>query len=528
MKDLARVTMLVALFAVLLSSCALPPEPSLMDFDSLARLVPGDVGQTFFLDLKPAGEAGGYWQRIRNRLEANAESSDALASLLGQFRVQDLGLDSFVVGPAVSGYLSNDIHYVILQVNSLSAARDALLLQNRNNLDWEHEDYQGKTLYHRRAGYVYGQPQWRAFAAYDGLMMVATSAADPIEDLKTLVGLTKEQSLASLPAWKTLRAQLPANPMGLIFVNAGDAPQPAPAPVGEESPSETLGRQMQALALAAVPEEDGMRVEMAGRFFPENDVPAIIEVLAQLPGVDPASWAHLPANTAIAISTHEAATVLSIVNDMFGVPGLDIVRDAVGLDLEADLFAKDGPFSGDLAMALIPPFPDQPISQGLTAGQLLLVARGASQAQMAAIQTAMEGRGAILSPRTIGDVDLQVQVGTEALGYAVSFGFDGDVFLLGTSPAIVEAGASAARAENGLVANPAFQTVLSKMPESPVFFLYLNMPAFVDLRQANMRAQDIEQLPEISALEAFDAIGLGLTLSPDALEGTIQFYMRED
>jgi hypothetical protein len=529
MKHFARLIVLVALIAVFLSGCGLTAETGPMDFDSLARLVPADAGQTFFLDLKPAGEAGRYWQRIRDRLEANPASRDTLNFLLAEFQVQDLGLNSFLMGPAVNGYLDSGTPYVILQVNSSSAARDAVLLQNRDNLDWDHEDYQGKTLYHRRSRYLYGQPQWRAFAAYDGLIVVVTSAVgDPVEDLKTLVGLTEEQSLASLPVWKALRTRLPASPMGLIFVYPGESPQPLPEPVGDVPPSEALGQRMQALAAAAIPEKDGMRVEMAGRFFPGDDVPAIIRRVVQLPGVDPASWTHLPANTAVAVSTHEAATVWPILKDMFGLPGLDVIRDTAGLDLETDLFATDGPFSGNLAVALTPPFADQPVSQGLIAGQLLLLGRDASPAQMAAVQAAMESRGAILSPKTVGDVELQVQVGTEAMGYAISFGFDGDVFVLGTSPAIVEDGASAARAGNGLVANPAFQSVLSKMPQSPTFFLYLNTPAFVDLRRANLTAYQYEQSPEISDLEAFDAIGLGLNFSPDVIEGTVQFYIRED
>jgi hypothetical protein len=528
MKQLMRLILLLALMSPLLGGCGLVPQAGPVSFDLLARWVPGDAVQPFFLDLKPAGEAGARWERIRNRLEANSAAGPALDSLLGQFRVQDFGLESFIVGPAVNGYL-NSTQYIILQVNSQSAARDAILLQNVGSTQREREEYQGKTLYHGMYLYGYGRREYLALATYDGLLFLASDYdSDPIGDLKTIVSLPEEQSLASLPTWKTLRGRLPEAPMGLVFYNVGDQLRQNPPPSSDTSLGTAFGQQLGALALAAVPEENGMRVEVAATLATQSDIPPEIDSLLRLPGVDPASWTGLPADAAIALSSRSAPTVWPILSDIFSIGSLDTVRDTVGLDLEADLFGVDGPLSGDFVVAITPPLPDQPISQGLIAGQLLFLARGTSDAQMATLQTAMQNRGAVLSSRTVNGVELQTQVGAELTGYAISFGFDDNVFLLGTSPGIVDRSVSARRDGNGLPQDPVFQAVLAAMPQKPSFFFYVNRPSLTDLVKANMTEAEYNQnqSQEFLALEAFDAVALGLKFSPDRIDGVLFCFVK--
>jgi hypothetical protein len=526
MKQLARLVLLSALGLPLPSGCGLPAPAGPVTFDLLARRVPADVEQAFFLDLKPGGDAGTYWERIRSRLVANSQARPVLDSLLSQFRVKDFGLDAFLVGPAASGYL-NDVPYSIVQVNSPSAARDAILLQDPRNLDWVHEDYGGETLYHGHNRWSNGQREWLALTIYDQLLILAWSyTRDPVDDLKAFVSLSEQDSLASLPAWGTLRARLADDPMGLVFLNLGNQLRQNPPPANDTSLT-AFGQQIEALALAAVPEKNGMRVEIAGSVVLQGNVPAAIRSLLELPGVDPASWAGLPADTAIAISTHGAPTVWPLLRDAFSLQALGAVRDTVGLDIESDLFGVDGPFSSDLAMAITPPLPGQPISQGLAAGQLLFLARGTSQAQMAAVQAAMESQGAVLGSQTVNGIALQVQAGTAPAGYAISFGFDEDVFLLGTSPGIVGQSVSARRDGGGLVQSPAFRAVLGTMPQDPSFFFYLNRPSLTDMAQANMTEHQYGQSQELLGLEAFDAIGLGLKLHTDRIDGTLYFFMRE-
>jgi hypothetical protein len=526
MKQLTRLALLLALMAPLLGSCGLPAQAGPLSFDLLAQRLPGDVQQAFFLDLKPAGEAGAHWQRIRDHLAANSEAQALLDSLLSQFRVQDFGLDPFVVGPVANGSLGST-QYCIVQVNSQSAARDAVLLQNKGNPEWKSESYQGRTLYHRSMS-TYGQPEWLAFAAYDGLLVLAFDYnIDAIDNLKTLVGLSRQDSLAALPSWQTVYARLPQAPMGLFFLNLGEQLQQNSSPGSDPSLGLAFGQQIEALALAAVPERNGMRVDVVGTIALQDSVPPEIRSLLGLPGVDPASWAGLPADTAMVVSGHNASIIWPVLRDLLSVSSLSMVRDAIGLDIEADLFNADGPLSDDFCVALLPPLPDQPIGQGLLAGQLLFLGRDASPAQMDALQAAMESRGAVLSPQEIQGVLVQAQVGTELAGYAVSFGLNDQDFVLGTSPGALEQSVTARRAGNGLVKDAVFQAVLDALPRNPSFLLYVNRPSLTDVVQINMTEQQYTQSQELVGLEAFDAIGLGLKLGTDVIEGALYFFMAE-
>jgi hypothetical protein len=528
MRLLVRLFLLVVLSVPGLSGCVRVTQ-DLTAFDQLARWVPGDAQQIFFLDLKLGGEAGTYWTRIRAHLETNPQAKTALEALLDLFRVQDFDLEPFIVGPAVNGYLADtQFQYLIFQVNSQSAARDAVLLLDRGNAKWEREDYQGQTLYHGLNRISYGQREWLALTTYDDLLMLVYAYdRDPIDELKALVSLPEKDSLASLPSWKTLRERLPETPLGLLFFNIGDQLRQNPPHPDDTSLGTALGQQIEALALVAVPEKEGMRVEIFGTVALQHDVPPEIGTLLNLPGVDPASWAGLPADTAIFLTGHSAPTIWPVLKDILSIQSLDLIRDTLGLDLEADLFGARGPLSGDFALALTPPLPDQPISQGVAAGQVLFMARDASQAQMDALQIAMEGRGAVLSPQRVDDLQVQTQVGTEPTGYAISFGFDDDQFLLGTSPGIIDQSVSARRNNKGLVRDGTFCAVLNNMSHSPSFFAYLNRPSLTEMAKANMSEGQYEQNEELYALEAFDGIGLGLNLDANEIDGTLYFYIRD-
>jgi hypothetical protein len=300
-----------------------------------------------------------------------------------------------------------------------------------------------------------------------------------------------------------------------------------PTPGTTLSLGQAFGQQIEALALAAVPERNGMRVDVVGTVALQNSVPPEIRSLLELPGVDPASWAGLPADTAIVVSGHDASITWPVLKDILSLSSLSTVADAIGLDVEADLFGAAGPLSDDFCVALLPPLPDQPISQGLLAGQLLFLDRGTSPAQMAALQAAMEGRGAVLSPQEIQGLPVQTQVGTGLAGYAVSFGLNDQDFILGTSPGAIEQSVTARHDGNGLVKDAVFQAVLDTLPRDPSFFVYLNRPVLTDIAQTNATEQQYSQSQELVGLEAFDAIGLGLKLGTDVIEGTLYFFMAE-
>jgi hypothetical protein len=278
------------------------------------------------------------------------------------------------------------------------------------------------------------------------------------------------------------------------------------------------------MAFAAVPEQEGMRVEIAGAVRLQTDAPPEIRALFNLPAVDPAAWTGLPADTAITLVTHDASVLWPLLKEAFGLD-TDRFRDTVGLDLEADLASAEGPLTGDFALAITPPLPAQPISQGLPAGQLLILARGASEAQMANLQVAMEGRGAVFGPRKVEGVALQTQAGTEPTGYAISYGFDGDTLFFGSSPDVIGQGVTAQREGKSLVKAQTFRAVLAALPKAPSFVVYLNSGSLTSLLQANMTEEQYQK-SEYLLLESFEAIGLGWRFTPDELDGVIYFLVR--
>jgi hypothetical protein len=64
---------------------------------------------------------------------------------------------------------------------------------------------------------------------------------------------------------------------------------------------------------------------------------------------------------------------------------------------------------------------------------------------------------------------LQTQAGTKLTGYAISYGFDDDTLLPGSSPEVIGQGVVAGHEAKGLVAEPTFRAVMAALPEDPSF-----------------------------------------------------------
>jgi hypothetical protein len=530
MKRLLSYILIATLALPSLVGCIRPGQAASTPFDALARWVPDDANMAFFLDLKPTGEMGRHWERIRQRMEANPAGQQALDGLYGEFWLQEYGLAPVITGPAVSvqGGIAGT---VVAQVTDGQAVTD-LLLQHSADVAWEQEEYERHTLFHGRNLDSWQGRERIAWTVHEGFLFLSHSYDRVIDhaaltQLQELLSLDRADSLVALPAWQELRDRLPQTPMGLMFFNVAAQTRSNPPAPGDQSLSAALNRQVVATALAAVPEEEGMRVEIAGTADFQKSAPAELSALFDLPTVDPAAWSHLPADTAFALVSYDLSVTWPFLEDMFNLDALALVREAVGLDLEADLASAAGPLTGDFALALTPPLPDQPISQGVPAGQMLIVARGASEPQAAGVQAAMEGRGAVFGPEEVEGVPLQTQVGTRPTGYAISYGFDGETYLLGSSPAVIGHAVAARREDAGLVTTEAFRATCAALPGDPSLFFYFNPGALTSLAQANMTAERYQNNLEFVLFEAFDGIALGLRLPRDGqMGGVIYFYVR--
>jgi hypothetical protein len=342
-----------------------------------------------------------------------------------------------------------------------------------------------------------------------------------------MLELSEQNSLAGLPIWQTIRARLPETPLSLAFFNAAEQARLRPPSAEGESLGAAFGQRLEAVALAAVPEEAGMRVEITGVLNSQGSELPALQALLDLPTIDPTSWTSLPADTALAVFAHDASVVWPWLKDMLSINtiGLDQIRELIGLDMDTDLAGASGPLTGDLALAITPPLPNQPIIQGLTAAQLLIAARGASPAQANSVRTAMESRGAVFGPGEVEGIPIQTQAGTASTGYAISYGFDGDLLLMATSPDAIGQGVVARRAGGGLVNAQTFRAVLDPLPDELTFGVYLDDGALADLAQANMTADEYKNRDELVGLEAFEAIGLGLELQPDRFDGVVYFLV---
>jgi hypothetical protein len=525
MKRIGWLILVSALFLPLLASCGLSAQADPAAFADLARWVPGNAQQIFLLDFKPDGEAGRHWERIRAQIDANPGGQEALASLLAEFKIDEYGLEQVIVGPAVRVFQSGG-SYVVAQVADDTAA-EAVLRQHFAEVTWQEVEFEGQTLYHARIPYEsYKRLAW---TIRDGLLFYAQGPdGQTLSQLQAFLGLARKDSLEALPAWETLRDRLPRNPMGILFFNVAEQTRLSPPRPDGGMPDDVLNQRVQAIALAAVPEEDGMRVEVEGVLASGGDVPPELQALFDLPAVDPATWTGMPAGTATALVTHDASLVWPWVQDSFslGVGSLDPVRDAVGLDLEADLLGAEGPLTGEFALAITPPLPDQAVIGGLTAGQMLFLTRDASAAQMDGLRATMETRGAIFGAEEVEGVSLQAQMGTRPSGYAISYGFDGDTLLFGSSPEVVGQALIAGREGTGLTSDPAFQAVAATLPDDASFVLYLNGERLLELIDVNA-SPDQAQSVEYQLLSLFEAIGLGLQFESDRLDATVYFFTSQ-
>jgi len=530
MKRFLTLFLITALALPSLAGCIQAGQAASTPFDALARWVPDDANMVFFLDLKPTGEMGRHWERIRQRMEANPAGQEALNALFGEFQIEEYGLAPVITGPAV-GVQGGIARTVVAQVTDEQAVAD-LLLQHPVYVAWEQEEYERHTLYHGRNTASWQGREYVAWTVHDGLLFLSFSYDRVVDQaaltqLQELLSLDHADSLAALPAWRELRSRLPETPMGLMFFNVAAQARSSPPAPGDQSLGAALNRQIVAMALAAVPEEEGMRVEIAGTADFQESAPAELSALFDLPTVDPAAWTHLPVDTAFALVSYDLSVIWPLLKDMFDFDSLALVREAVGFDLGADLASAEGPLTGDFALAVTPPLPDQPISQGVPAGQLLTLARGTSEPQAARVQAAMEGRGAVFGPEEVEGVPLQTQAGTRPTGYAISYGFDGDTYLFGSSPAVIGHAVAARREDEGLVTTEAFRATRAALPSAPSLFIYFNPDALTSLVQANVTAEQYQYNPEYVLFEAFDGIALGLRLPRDGqMGGVIYFYVR--
>jgi hypothetical protein len=533
---------IVALSLPALTQCTQPGQAA-SEFDGLARWVPSEAEQAFFMDFRPDGEAGRHWERIHQRLAANPTGQQALDGLFYTFEVEPSSLDAFIAGPGVSGYSDGGgVEYAILQVSDEAAAAEDRLQQRFPRVSWEQEEFEGWTLHHGQNLDSWRQGEWVAWAIRDGLLFRCSwygygSSADDepaLTYLREMVGLDRADSLAALPAWRTLRDRLPQDPLALMFFNVAAVARRSPPAPDDDSLGTALSQHLEAMAAAAVPEEAGMRFEIAGTIALQADARPELRALLDLPAVNPAAWTGLPSDTAIAFAAHDAHVLWPWLEDMLNLASLNQVGSAAGLDMQADLAGAEGPLSGEFALAITPPLPDQPISQGLPAGQLLILARDVSPAQMDHVRTAMEGRGAVFGPGEVQGVALQTQAGTGLSGYAISYGFDygngdddgADTLLFGSSPDVIGQAVTAQREGGGLVETPNFRSMLAALPDDPSFFVYLNSDPLTGMAQLNMTEEQYQSREEYLLLEIFEAVGWGMRLAPDGMDGVAYFFVR--
>ncbi len=521
MKRIQWLILVLLLSLPALTCCRRSPQDTFSGFDTLARYVPADATQVFFLDLKPDGEMGRHWERLREQLEAKPKAKEALDALYGSFQVQEYGQQEWATGAMVN-LSESGMNCNVIQVSDEETAGSAMLDYN-HGLALEQKEYDGQLLYYGRKRGSYNYPEWRAWTIRDGLLFhCQTFNQEALPSLEALLSRSEADSLVAQDSWKTLRERLPANPLGLVFI----IPPPQISP-DDMSLGAALGRQFTALALAAVPEKDGVRVQIVGTLALQADAPAALQSLFTSSAIDPTAWPELPANAAMTLMAHDASAVWPLLSEAFGLNVPNSFRAALHLDVGADLAGAAGPLTGDFAFACTPPLPDQPISSGLPAAQMLILGHDVPQAKMADVQAALESRGAIWGADEREGIVLQTQVGTEATGYAISYGFDGDTLLFGSSPEIVGQAAAARREGQGLVKSKTFRIVRQTLPDDPSFVVYLDVETLLELYRVNTPPEDLQRGPDYLVLEPFQAIGLGLQLQSDRLDGVLYFLVTD-
>jgi len=400
---------------------------------------------------------------------------------------------------------------------------------------WEQVEFEGRTIYHSQFGIEGGQSIYAAWTTAEGLFFLAYEYVESagyggllVGRLKDLLQVTEEESVAALAAWEDLQDRLPEEMVGLSFIPL--ALQSELPPNDTASPAEALTESVEAGALALVPQEDALRVEIHGPFHPQAGSVAVLQAMFDMPAIDEAAWSYLPLGTAIALAGHDAGTLLPWLEGLFGLE-LDSFQEAaepLGLDLEADMLAEGGLLEGALALAVLPPLADQPISEGIPALQLFLAAPDASRAQAEALQQTMEGRGAIFGTQEVEGVEVQAQVGTAASGYALAYAYEDGVLYLGSSLEAVGQGISSGRGDGGLSQTDAFQVVSAALPDKPTVAGYVQSGPLAELMQANMTAEEYaDPLSVFGLFRLFDSIGLGLRFGPERLYGVLYLHLGD-
>jgi hypothetical protein len=547
MKKAVCWLMLLILAGLALGACSFGArqEPTaLAAFDALAGRLPADVENAFFFNFKPDDRTGQHWTAIRDRLQQNPATQQPLADLLARFHVEAYQLDSVIEGPAAAAQWG-DTTLVLLPVQDEAAAWEGMVRNLGDAQSWEQEIVQGKLIYHARF-WESGRPTFLAWTMDEDLLYLAyRSNGRSVDPLSDLLGLARGATLDSLDPWELLQQRLPDAPLAVAFLPVAElAGRPAPVRVDvsplapeDQPPSAALERHLEALALAFTPEDTGLRLDIQGLLGSEAGTVPALQALFTLPAVEAAGWDRLPANTAVALFGHSASTIWPWFSGIFGLdlgPGTPF-DTAVGLDLETDLLREGGPLAGPFALAVTPPLPEQPISQGLPALQALLVGKDVAPAQVDRLAATLEGRGAVLATGEVAGLEVQTQVGTQLSGYALSFGLDGDTLYVGTSPEIIHRAVVAGSGDSGLVGTAAFQTILAQLPEDSFLLGYVSSRASIELLRANAGGEQDPASSAIQILETFDAMGVGLRLESgqagDAglgrVEGVAYFLMEE-
>ena len=535
MKRVLWLVVILALAVPALVGCDLSDDGEVavpFNFDAVARHTPVGRGTTepFFLNLKPGGDMGRRWQALRQRLESDPTGQQLLDNVLGQFKVEILNLQDVIAGPAVTGYWQA-VRYAIFEVNDEAAARQVMFRNLGDASAWEQTEFEGWTIYRSHFRVEGGHSIYAAWTTADGLLFLAYEYVDGagyagllVNKFKELLQVSEEESVAALPAWQKLQDRLPEETVGLSFVPL--ALQSALPPSETASPPEALIDSVEAGALALVPQEDGLRIEIHGLFLPEAGSVAVLQALFDMPAIDEDAWSHLPVGTAIALAGHDAGNLLPWLEGLFGLE-LDTFQEAaepLGLDLEADLMAEGGLLEGTLALAVLPPLADQPIIGGIPALQLILAAPDASRAQAEALQQTMEGRGAVFGTQEVEGVEVQAQLGTAASGYALAYAYEDGILYLGSSLEAVDQGISG-RGDGGLSQTDAFQVVSAALPDEAAIAGYVQGGALTDLLQANMTAEEYaDPLSIFGLFRLFESIGLGVRFEPERLYGVLYLH----
>ncbi len=509
---------LLGLCLSLLVGCAGAQAGSRHSQEALAGRVPVEATDIFFLDLKPEGQVGRDWQRFLTRLEQLPEGRSVLDAMLARFEVMAYPILDLVSGSGASGTW-NRVHYAILRIDDAEAVQQAMHAPEVG-ATWTEEEYGGRLLYDGAGTDRGGRPRFVSWTATEGLLyLVSSTHNSPLPQLKSLLDLPADESLAALPAWRTLADRLPDEAVALYFTRPPR--QSAPPPAGA-SRRDLLAAHLQALSLAVVPDEGGIRIQIEGTLTDDaGDVPEI-RALYDLTALDPDWWPGLLADTAVAIMGHDAPTTWP-----WAYSALDLdagglfggLRQALALDFEADLLDPEGPLSGPFAFGLAPPLPDQ-AGGPLPAGQFLILAPEAGARGAARLRAAMEGRGATFDRVEVDGVELQRGMGATAGGYALTYALDAGVLTIGSSPTVVARSVLNTRRQEGLVQEEAFLRACSATLRDPAVLVYVSVPRLTELAEANAAA-GLLGAKEMGLLGVFESIAAGIRLNHSEIQGAI-------